>query len=222
MRRKLVPVVALSMACLLVVTSACSSGSRKKRNRSSERPAGTSVKKDVDADEATKKATPTPRRTPRPAERLTCAELRDAQVGSRKVRYNGYADPIPLAGGRWSGEDGATVELQKPCAIGDLDGDSADDAVGVVVLNGGGSGSFFTLAVWRNVDGDPSYQAQTDLGDRTPVTSVSVRDGKATVVYLTRTPDSAMAELNIRRTAVYQLAGTSLTELSHTDAPYRS
>ncbi|MGW4501160.1 hypothetical protein ACWENR_21425 [Micromonospora sp. NPDC004336] len=219
MRRKLVPVVALSMACLLVVTSACSSGSRKKRNRSSDRPA-TSAKKDIDVDAT--RATPTPRRTARPADKLTCAELRSAQVGSRQVRYNGYADPIPLAGGRWAGGDGTTVELQKPCAIGDLDGDGADDAVGVLVLNGGGSGSFFTLAVWRNVGGDPAYQAQTGLGDRTPVTSVSVRDGRATVVYLTRTPGSAMAELNLRRTASYQLRGTSLTELRHTDAPYRS
>ncbi|SCL63083.1 hypothetical protein GA0070606_3735 [Micromonospora citrea] len=218
MRRKLVPVVALSMACLLVFTSACSSGSRKKRNRSADRPATSA--KDIDGDAT--RATPTPRRTARPADRLTCADLRSAEVGSRQVRFRGYADPIPLAGGRWAGGDGSTVELQKPCAIGDLDGDGADDAVGVVMLNGGGSGSFFTLAVWRNVGGDPAYQAQTDLGDRTPVTSVSVRDGRATVVYLTRTPDSAMAELNIRRTASYQLSGTSLTERGHTDAPYRS
>ncbi|MEU6078228.1 hypothetical protein [Micromonospora sp. NPDC047074] len=217
MRRKLVPVVALAMACVLVVTTGCSSGNRKKRNKSANRP-GTSAKK-VDVDETTA-ATPTPRRTSRAADRLTCAELRSAQVGSRTVRYNGNANPITLAAGRWSG-DGATVELQKPCAIGDLDGDGAGDAVGAVMRNGGGSGRFFTLAVWRNVDGDPAYQAQDDLGDRTPVSSISVRDGQATVVFLTRSPGSTTAELNIRRTAVYQLQGASLTELRHTDAPYR-
>lgn len=205
MRRKLVPVVALSLACALVFTTACSSGSRKKRNRSADRPAGTSAKQ----------ATPTPRRA---ADQLTCAELRDTRVGSGKVRYRGYADPIRLVNGRWSDRNGTTVELQQPCAVGDLDGDGAGDAVGVIMLDGGGTGRFFTLAAWRNVEGEPDYLAQVDVGDRTPVESVSVRNGRATVVYLTRPADGAMAELSIRRTAVYQLRGTTLVELSHTDA----
>ncbi|MEH1099658.1 hypothetical protein [Micromonospora sp. CPCC 205561] len=214
MRRKLVPVVALSMACLLVATTACSSGSRKKRSRSADRAAGTAAQRDdADAAPATSRATPT-RRT---GDRLTCAALRDTRVGSPKVRYQGYAAPIPLADGRWSDRDGTTVELQRPCAVGDLDGDGAADAIGVVMLDGGGTGRFFTLAAWRNVGGKPDYQAQADLGDRTPVQSVSVRDGRATVVYLTRPADGPTAELSIRRTAVYQLRGTKLVELSHAD-----
>ncbi|MEV4464191.1 hypothetical protein AB0J51_11240 [Micromonospora echinofusca] len=212
MRRKLVPVVALTMACLLVVTTACSTGNRKKRNRSADRPAGTAVERD---DVDTARATPTPRPT---GDRLSCLELRNTRVGSRKIRYRGYAAPIRLADGRWSDPDGTTVELQRPCAVGDLDGDGAGDAVGVVVLDGGGTGRFFTLAAWRNVKGEPDFQAQVDLGDRTPVESVSVRDGRATVVYLTRPADGPMAELSIRRTAVYQLRGTTLAELRHTDA----
>ncbi|MEH0969673.1 hypothetical protein V6U77_00835 [Micromonospora sp. CPCC 205546] len=216
MRRKLVPVVALSLACLLVATTACSSGNRKKRSRSADRPAGTAAKRDdVDAAPTTTRATPTPRRT---GDQLTCLELRNSRVGSRKVRYREYAAPIRLADGRWSDRDGTTVQLQRPCAVGDLDGDGAGDAIGVVVLDGGGTGRFFTLAAWRNVRGEPDYQAQVDLGDRTPVESVSVRDGRATVVYLTRPADGPMAELSIRRTAVYQLRGTTLAELRHTDA----
>ncbi|MGC4787031.1 hypothetical protein ACLQ22_04180 [Micromonospora sp. DT178] len=216
MRRKLVPVVALSMACLLALTTACSTGNRKKRNRSADRPAGTAAKRDdVDTTPATTRATPSPRRT---GDRLTCLELRDTRVGSRKVRYREYAAPIRLTDGRWADRNGTTVELQRPCAVGDLDGDGAGDAIGVVMLDGGGTGRFFTLAAWLNVDGEPDYQAQVDLGDRTPVESVSVRDGRATVVYLTRPADGPMAELSIRRTAVYQLRGTTLAELSHTDA----
>ncbi|MGK5518368.1 hypothetical protein ACSNN9_03335 [Micromonospora sp. URMC 107] len=212
MRRKVVPVVALSMACLLVATTACSPGNRKKRNRSADRPASAAAKRD---DVDTTRATPTPRRT---GDGLTCLELRNTRVGSRKVRYRGYAAPIRLTDGRWSDRDGTTVTLQRPCAVGDLDGDAADDAIGVVMLDGGGTGRFFTLAAWRNVGGEPDYQAQVDLGDRTPVESVSVRDGRATVVYLTRPADGPMAELSIRRTAVYQLRGTTLAKLSHTDA----
>ncbi|MER5335021.1 hypothetical protein [Micromonospora sp. NPDC002717] len=212
MRRKLVPVVALSMACLLALTTACSTGNRKKRDRSADRPAGTGAKRD-DVDAA--RTTPAPRHA---GDQLTCPELRNTRIGSSRVRYRGYAAPIRLAAGRWSDRDGTTVELQRPCAIGDLDGDGAGDAIGVVMLDGGGTGRFFTLAAWRNVKGEPDYQAQVDLGDRTPVESVSVRDGRATVVYLTRPADGPMAELSIRRTAVYQLRGTTLAELSHTDA----
>ncbi|WP_328342465.1 hypothetical protein [Micromonospora sp. NBC_00421] len=151
---------------------------------------------------------------------MTCAHLAEARLGSSKVPYNGYPDYLPLAGGQWSGEDGATVKLQKPCGIGDLDGDGADDAVGAVAVNSGGTGTFYTLAAWRNDGGVPAFQALVDLGDRTPVLSIDVAGRKATVVWLTRSPSRGMAELDIKRTSVYKLAGHKLTEVSHTDAPY--
>ncbi len=151
---------------------------------------------------------------------LTCKQLRGARLGSKKVPFNGYPDFIPLFEGVWSGEDGATVELQKPCAVGDLDGDGAADAVGTVMLTSGGSGKFWTVVVWRNSGGKPVYRTLTDLGDRTPVISVSATGGKATVVWLTRSDDKSMAELDIKRTSVYKLSGTTLTEVTHTDAPY--
>ncbi|MBM7082206.1 hypothetical protein [Micromonospora humidisoli] len=151
---------------------------------------------------------------------LTCAHLAGAKLGSSKTPYNGYPDYLPLTEGQWSGEDGATVTLQKPCGIGDLDGDGADDAVGVVSVNSGGSGTFYTVAVWRNSGGLPVFRALTDLGDRTPVVSISVAGRRATVVWLTRSPSRGMAELDIRRTSVYKLSGSTLTEVSHSDAPY--
>ncbi|MEU1607714.1 hypothetical protein [Micromonospora matsumotoense] len=151
---------------------------------------------------------------------LTCAHLAEARIGSSKTPYNGYPDYLPLAGGQWSGEDGATVTLQKPCGIGDLDGDGAEDAVGAVAVNSGGSGTFYTLAAWRNSGGLPVFRALTDLGDRTPVVSISVAGRKATVVWLTRSPSRGMAELDIKRTSVFKLSGSTLTEVSHTDAPY--
>ncbi|MFJ6195967.1 hypothetical protein [Micromonospora sp. NPDC092111] len=151
---------------------------------------------------------------------LTCAHLAGAKVGNSKVKYQGYPDYLPLTAGQWSGEDGATVTLQKECGIGDLDGDGAEDAVGAVALNAGGSGTFYTLAAWRNSGGTPVFRALSDLGDRTPVVSIRVAGRKATVVWLTRSPGRGMAELDIKRTSVYKLSGNTLTELSHTDAPY--
>ncbi|MFR9776847.1 hypothetical protein ACL02O_12400 [Micromonospora sp. MS34] len=151
---------------------------------------------------------------------LTCKQLAGAQLGSAKVPFNGYPDYIPLLDGGWSGEDGATVELQKPCGIGDLDGDGAADAVGTVLLRAGGTGQFWSVAFWHNSAGKPAYRSLVDLGDRNPVTSISVSGQRATVVWLTRSDGRTMAELDIRRTSVYQLSGTTVTEVRHTDAPY--
>lgn len=168
---------------------------------------------------ATATAKPTATATKKVAA-LTCAQLAGAHLGSASVHYNGYPDYIPLLEGRWAGEDGATVELQKPCGIGDLTDDGAADAVGAVMLSSGGTGHFWTLVVWRNSGGTPQFLTLADLGDRTPVASISVASGKATVVYYTRPDDAPMVVLSIKRTAVYQLSGTSFHEVSHTDAPY--
>jgi hypothetical protein len=153
---------------------------------------------------------------------LNCDELKNAAVGSPSISYNGYLDSIPLAAGHWSGEDGNNVDLQAPCGIGDLDADGSADAVGVVELTNGGTGQFYTLVVWRNVDGQPVCVAVTDLGDRNPVESISIAGGKATVVYDTRTSDAPMAVVNIRRTATYKLTGPVFDEVNHSDAPISS
>jgi hypothetical protein len=50
------------------------------------------------------------------------AHVASTAVGITTVSFNGYTDYIPLADGIWAGEDGASVELQDPCGIGELDG----------------------------------------------------------------------------------------------------
>ncbi|MFI6824458.1 hypothetical protein ACIBJE_26470 [Micromonospora sp. NPDC050187] len=223
MRRSVVPVVALVLVCVL---TACGGSGKKKRSRDARPAAATTAGKvapadrDEDAGPARVDASPSPTRAPRRKVRaLTCADLRNAELGSNGVRYRGYPNPLPLRDGRWTG-DGATVLLQKPCATGDLDGDGAVDAVGTVMLDPGGSGRFWSLVVWRNVDGRPRYVTATDVGDRTPVQSIRIADQRATVVGLTRSPGAAMAELDLRRTAVHRLTGTRFPEISHTDVPY--
>ncbi|WP_157744990.1 hypothetical protein [Micromonospora coxensis] len=45
-------------------------------------------------------------------------------------------------------------------------------------------------------------------------------DGKATAVWLTRSAGRSLAEVDVRRTSVYRLSGTTLVEVGHTDQPY--
>lgn len=151
---------------------------------------------------------------------LTCAQLKGAQLGSTTLSYNGYHDSIPLGDGHWSGEDGAEVDVQPQCAAGDLTGDGAADLLGVVSLRTGGTGTFYTLVVWKDVAGEPVCQALYDLGDRDPVVSISIALHRATVVWLTRTADAPLAAVNLKRTSVLQLSGQTMIELTHADVPY--
>lgn len=153
---------------------------------------------------------------------MTCEMLKNTPVGGRGIDFFGYQDTIPLVDGRWSGEHGNTVELQKPCAIGDLDGDGDADALGVVSENGGGSGTFFALGAWLDEGGGtPVFVAVAPLGDRTPVKSIKIANGRAQVVYLTRDDDAPMSVLNIERTGTYQLiANNELAEIGYVDKPY--
>ncbi|MGN9918091.1 hypothetical protein [Micromonospora palomenae] len=231
MRRTLPSFAAVTLACLL---TACGGDTGTTDTASTTVTPSADASTDAAPAAIAPSATPTTAApaAPAPAETLTakpkppaapaltCKQLAGAHVGSAKAPYNGYPDHLPLTEGRWSGEDGATVLLQKPCGIGDLDGDGAADAVGVVALNGGGSGTFFTVLAWRNSGGKPAFRALADLGDRTPVLSVKVAGQQATVVWLTRSDGRSMAELAIRRTSTYRLSGPTLAEVGHTDAPY--
>jgi hypothetical protein len=153
---------------------------------------------------------------------LTCAQLRNSTVGSATLPYNGNRAAITLSNGTWTDQKkGAHVELQPQCGVGDLDADGALDAIGVLRLDSGGTGRFYTLVAWRNSDGKPVCAALNDLDDRTPVVSIAIKDQQATVVYLTRTANTPAGGVNLKRTSVYKLAGATLTEQSHTDVPYK-
>lgn len=221
MRRTLLPLLALT----LVTGLACSLDQGDAQPESS-RELGTSPRPDPSADvvDDQKTGDPAPAKTtakPAPAKvkPLTCQQLEIASLGSAARPYNGYADPIPLVDGMWAGEDGVVVQLQAPCAIGELTGDDAADAVVPVLMDGGGTGKFWQLAMFRNVDAKPSYVTMVDIGDRTPIEKVTVSAGQAYVEFLMRPEDPSSSVDLIRRTATYRLDGNDLMEIGYVDAP---
>ncbi|SPF06301.1 hypothetical protein [Streptomyces sp. MA5143a] len=195
---------------------------------------------------ASKSATPTPAKTPggpketpgtptktpssKPsgtaaggAKAVTCAQLQNASLDGGGLEGYGIAG-ASLSAGRWEGPDGVVIELQPQCAIGDITGDGAADAVGALKISTGGTGKFYTLVTWRNDGGTPVPAAAAELGDRTPVVSIDFPSAgpprQVTVVYRTRGDDDPAAVVTLTRTAVYEVSGASMVELHHSDAPY--
>ena len=171
---------------------------------------------------ATTTAAPVPTSAGSAAVPTGCPRLRDLVVGTPEIPLADYEpERVQLAGGRYKSA-GTTIVLQDPCAFGDLDGDGSADAVGAVQINGGGTGFFYSLVVWRGAAGNAlNLGTSLALGDRNPVKQLSTTaDGTLTVVYLTRSADASMAVLNVKRTARYHLTAAGLVEASHTDEPY--
>lgn len=174
--------------------------------------------------------TPTAPPSPKPsgtaaggAKALTCEQLRNASLDGGGLEGYGISGAA-LSAGRWEGADGVVIELQPQCAIGDITGDSAPDAVGALKISTGGTGKFYTLVTWRNDGGTPVPAAAAELGDRTPVVSIDFPSGgtprQVTVVYRTRGDDDPAAVVTLTRTAVYEVSGPTMVELHHSDAPY--
>jgi len=77
-------------------------------------------------------------------------------------------------------------------AFGDLNGDGLDDAAVFLAASGGGSGTFITLEAVVNDQGTPQHIASADLGDRTQIKAVTIKDGKIIVDMIVHSPDDPM------------------------------
>lgn len=127
-----------------------------------------------------------------------------AQVVSKPDIASGTFDfegeDIELVDGRAttkiSPESAITIEtiLTDKVEYGDINGDKKNDAVGLVVQEGGGSGTFIYLIAYTS--GNVEYKGSNAVfvGDRISPESLSISDsGVITVKYLDRLPDEPMA-----------------------------
>jgi hypothetical protein len=157
---------------------------------------------------------------PTAAATWSCDLVGNATIGSGTVAYEPVGHPITFSNGGWSGEDGSLAQI-KACAVGDLDGSGPDDAVAAVEMSPYESNAeYWTLGVWHDTGGTPTFVTLLELGDRNPVETLDITGANVTVVWDTRGPTDAMTVLSIRRTSVYTLKAGVLSEASHTDAPY--
>jgi hypothetical protein len=106
---------------------------------------------------------------------------------------------VALRDGRYmSMAERIDVRLLEPRAFGDLDGDGFTDAAVLLVYDGGGSGRFVYLApVLGGPEGQRTLPAIL-LGDRVPVTALSIDKGEVRVTVCERAADAPIASRDCR------------------------
>jgi len=134
----------------------------------------------------------------------------------RNASYDGLEDvgPVTLVEGRWEDEPNRlAVSFPRDFhVIGDLDGSAPDEAVVLLAVSTGGSGTFTYLAVVGERNGQAVNIATAPLGDRVAVRDLRIEDRTIVVDVLQAGADDAMCcpgELATRR---WRLEGHTLTE----------
>jgi RNA polymerase sigma factor (sigma-70 family) len=97
------------------------------------------------------------------------------------------------------------ITLSDMMARGDLNKDGATDAAVVLVINTGGSGTFYELAAILNQNGKPSHAASAALGDRVQIKQVTIKDGEIAVRLVTQGPNDPMSSPTLEVTRRYRL-----------------
>jgi len=93
-----------------------------------------------------------------------------------------------------NGELSQETDLTDNIAYGDLNNDSKNDAVFLLIQTSPGTGVFFNIAAY--VSGVVNYKGTNAifLGDRVTPKSISIKNGIVTVTYLDRTASEAMTD----------------------------
>ncbi len=119
--------------------------------------------------------------------------------GAKDTTYLIEGEQVKLTGGKAEKEAAPgsaskiTTSVFGELTLGDVNADGQNDAALILVQNGGGSGTFYYLAV--------AYSSSTGiigtntllLGDRIAPQSVEIRNGMVIVNYATRRPDEPMS-----------------------------
>jgi hypothetical protein len=129
-------------------------------------------------------------------------------------------DWVQLAGGfaEWPAAPGSASKVKLvlfgETTFDDLNRDTYDDAVVFVTYNGGGSGTFYYIAVAFQENGEFTGTNGILLGDRICEPSATVQNGLITVEYLDRNHNEPMAAVpSVKQTRYFILDNSRLREI---------
>lgn len=95
-----------------------------------------------------------------------------------------YQERVTLSAGSYQRDDPADtlrVTLIEPVSFGDLNSDGVEDAAVLLAENGGGTGTFISLIVLLNHNGQPVQTAAVLIDDRPLITSLAINAGRVQV-----------------------------------------
>ncbi len=104
------------------------------------------------------------------------------------------------------------ITLSDLVARGDLDGDGVEDAAVILVVQSGGSGTFYYLCAVLNQDGTPLNEATVYLGDRIQVRKLSIDGGWIEIEMLVQGPGDPMVKPTRRVRRAYELSDRRLIQ----------
>jgi hypothetical protein len=108
-----------------------------------------------------------------------------------------------------SNEDILHVALN-PVALGDLNGDGAVDAAGIMSENSGGTGFFTSLIVVLNQNGAPVQWTDRYLEDRAGINGLTIQDGRIVLDAILHGVDDPMCCPNFPVLETFRLQGRTL------------
>ena len=103
--------------------------------------------------------------------------------------------------------------------FGDFFGQSSPGIAATIVSNGGGSGIFYTLALFRGPNREAAYVREAEyvtsvsLGDRIKLNSIRFANGVFYVDLFTQGPDDGMCCPTLRKVMKYELKNSALVEI---------
>jgi hypothetical protein len=124
---------------------------------------------------------------------------------------------VRLTDGEYSETDehGSTLRLWlEDIERGDLDGDGVVEAAVILVWNGGGSGTFLSLALVENWHGIPVHRATIRLTDASEVLSLEIEDRTITARLLEPPRPTPASFTDPEQTRVYELRNGMLVEVT--------
>ena len=148
-------------------------------------------------------------------QRLTLDQLRNAEYHLPLLGDEDTPIQFTNGQGQFVFGEGATERVHAglvndTVAFGDLDGDAIADAVAVVYISSGGSGTFIYLVALLDRDGAPIQAAHAFLGDRVAVESLTISSGEIVAATLAHRPSDGLCCPTLGITRTFALRGDRL------------
>ena len=107
-----------------------------------------------------------------------------------------------------------SITMLPQTAIGDLNEDGVDDAAVLLAENGGGSGTFVSLVILLNQNGEPRQIGQIPVDDRPRINSLNILDGQVVLNAIIHGMNDAMSAPSLQEEQTYRLLNGQVTLVS--------